>query len=217
MRGTTGKPFAKSLRGLSICAKEAAGPPQHGGNQISGVNRQRVVVRADQCAAPRKPLIGLDARDISFKELDEYLTGIVAVHAVLRLLPIGGPRGSQPSRCVKARAFRRAHRNGKEQSARLRLCASDFLEGGDDADGDLFGRSRRRVGMEDVMSESPQFIGLLGQREIVLIQTILRENDATEEEMKKLFEEERMRKRLTAALQEVRAEILVQHGETVHE
>jgi hypothetical protein len=42
----------------------------------------------------------------------------------------------------------------------------------------------------------------------------LHENDATEEEMKKLFEEERMRKRLTAALQEVRAEILVQHGET---
>jgi len=64
------------------------------------------------------------------------------------------------------------------------------------------------------MTESPQFIGLLGQREIVLIRKILRENNATEEEMKKLFEEERMRKRLTAALQEVRAEILVQHGET---
>jgi hypothetical protein len=70
--------------------------------------------------------------------------------------------------------------------------------------------------MEDVMSESPQFIGLLGQREIVLIQKILHENDATEEEMKKLFEEERMRKLLTAALQEVRAEILVQLGETGH-
>jgi hypothetical protein len=42
----------------------------------------------------------------------------------------------------------------------------------------------------------------------------LRENNATEEEMRKLFEEERMRKRLTEALQEVRAEILVQHGET---
>ena len=65
------------------------------------------------------------------------------------------------------------------------------------------------------MSKSPQFIGLLGQREIVLIQKILHENDATEEEMKKLFEEERMRKQLTAALQEVRAEILVQRGETV--
>jgi hypothetical protein len=45
----------------------------------------------------------------------------------------------------------------------------------------------------------------------------LHENNATEEEMKKLFEEDRMRKRLTAALQEVRAEILVQHGETDHE
>jgi hypothetical protein len=74
-----------------------------------------------------------------------------------------------------------------------------------------------RSPMEDVMSESPQFIGLLGQREIVLIQKILHENDATEEEMKKLFEEERMRKRLTAALQEVRAEILVQRGETGQE
>jgi hypothetical protein len=70
--------------------------------------------------------------------------------------------------------------------------------------------------MEDMMSESPQFIGLLGQREIVLIQKILHENDATEEEMKKLFEEERMRKRLTAGLQEVRAEILIQRGETGH-
>jgi hypothetical protein len=68
--------------------------------------------------------------------------------------------------------------------------------------------------MEDMMSESPQFIGLLGQREIVLIQKILHENHATEEEMKKLFEEERMRKRLTAALQEVRAEIRVQRGES---
>jgi hypothetical protein len=63
--------------------------------------------------------------------------------------------------------------------------------------------------MEAVMTESPQFIGLLGQREIVLIQTILHENNATEEEMKKLFEEDRMRKRLIAALQEVRAEILI--------
>jgi hypothetical protein len=71
--------------------------------------------------------------------------------------------------------------------------------------------------MEDVMTESPQFIGLLGQREIVLIQTILHENNATEEEMKKLFEEDRMRKRLVAALQEVRAEILVQRGETDYE
>ena len=44
------------------------------------------------------------------------------------------------------------------------------------------------------MSESPQFIGLLGQKEIVLIQKFLHENDATEEEMKKLFEEESMRK-----------------------
>ena len=67
------------------------------------------------------------------------------------------------------------------------------------------------------MTESPQFIGLLGQREIVLIQKILHENNATEEEMKKLFEEDRMRKRLVAGLQEVRAEILVQHGETDHE
>ena len=67
------------------------------------------------------------------------------------------------------------------------------------------------------MSESPQFIGLLGQREIALIQKILHENDATEEEMKRLFEEERMRKRLTKALQEVRAEILVQRGETSQE
>ena len=67
------------------------------------------------------------------------------------------------------------------------------------------------------MSESPQFIGQLGQREIALIQTILHENDATEEQMKKLFEEERMRKLLTAALQEVRAEILVRLGETGHE
>ena len=72
-------------------------------------------------------------------------------------------------------------------------------------------------GLEDMMSESPQFIGLLGQREIVLIQKILHENDATEEEMKKLFEEERMRKLLTAALQEVRAEILVRLGDTGHE
>ena len=72
-------------------------------------------------------------------------------------------------------------------------------------------------GLEDMMSESPQFIGLLGQREIVLIQKILHENDATEEEMKTLFEEERMRKLLTAALQEVRAEILVRLGETDHE
>jgi len=72
-------------------------------------------------------------------------------------------------------------------------------------------------GGEDMMSESPQFVGLLGQREIVLIQKILHENDATEEEMKKLFEEERMRRRLTAALQEVRAEILVRLGETDHE
>ena len=63
------------------------------------------------------------------------------------------------------------------------------------------------------MTESPQFIGLLGQREIVLIQKILRENNATEEKMKKLFEEDRMRKRLTAALQEARAEILVERGE----
>ena len=68
-----------------------------------------------------------------------------------------------------------------------------------------------------MMSKSPQFVGLLGQREIVLIQKILHENDATEEEMKKLFEEERMRKLLMAALQEVRAEILVQLGETDHE
>ncbi len=59
------------------------------------------------------------------------------------------------------------------------------------------------------MAESPQFVGLLGQKEIVLIQTILHENNATEEEMKKLFEENRMRKRLIAALQEVRAEILI--------
>ena len=63
------------------------------------------------------------------------------------------------------------------------------------------------------MTESPQFVGLLGQREIVLIQTILHENNATEEEMKKLFEEDRMRKRLIAALQEVRAEILIGRGE----
>ena len=63
--------------------------------------------------------------------------------------------------------------------------------------------------MEDMMTESPQFIGLLGQREIVLIRKILHENNATEEE--------RMRKRLTAALQEVRAEILVRRGETGHE
>jgi hypothetical protein len=69
------------------------------------------------------------------------------------------------------------------------------------------------VSREDVMPESPQFIGLLGQREIVLIQKILRENNATEEKMKKLFEEDRMRKRLTAALQEARAEILVERGE----
>ena len=67
------------------------------------------------------------------------------------------------------------------------------------------------------MSKSPQFIGLLGQKEIVLIQKFLHENDATEEEMKKLFEEESMRKQLTAALQEVRAEILVQRGEAGHE
>ena len=72
-------------------------------------------------------------------------------------------------------------------------------------------------GLENMMSESPQFIGLLGQREIVVIQKILHENDATEEEMKKLFEEERMRKLLTAALQEVRAEILVRLGDTGHE
>jgi hypothetical protein len=71
--------------------------------------------------------------------------------------------------------------------------------------------------MEDVMPESPQFLGLLGQREVVLIRKILHENNATEEEMKKLFEEDRMRKWLTAALQEVRAEILVQRGETGHE
>jgi hypothetical protein len=71
--------------------------------------------------------------------------------------------------------------------------------------------------LEDMMRESPQFIGLLGQREIVLIQKILHENDATEEEMKKLFEEERMRKLLTAALQEVRAGILVRLGDTGHE
>jgi len=64
------------------------------------------------------------------------------------------------------------------------------------------------------MTDSPQFIGLLGQREIVLIQKILHENNATEEEMKKLFEEHRMRKRLVAALQDVRAEILVQRGES---
>jgi hypothetical protein len=91
------------------------------------------------------------------------------------------------------------------------------LEGGEDADGGGFDRYRRWASMEDVMTESPQFIGLLGQREIVLIQKILHENNATEEEMKKLFEEDRMRKRLVAALQEVRAEILVQHGETDHE
>ena len=60
--------------------------------------------------------------------------------------------------------------------------ALEFLEGGEDADGCGFGRYRRRVSMEDVMTESPQFIGLLGQREIVLIQKILHENDATEEE-----------------------------------
>ena len=42
---------------------------------------------------------------------------------------------------------------------------------------------------------------------------ILHENDATEEEMKRLFEEERMRKLLTEVLQKLRAEILVQHGE----
>ena len=34
------------------------------------------------------------------------------------------------------------------------------------------------------MTELPQFIGLLGQREIVIIQKILHENNATEEEMK---------------------------------
>jgi hypothetical protein len=45
----------------------------------------------------------------------------------------------------------------------------------------------------------------------------LHENNATEEEMKKLFEEERMRKLLTAALQEVRAGILVRLGDTGHE
>jgi hypothetical protein len=67
------------------------------------------------------------------------------------------------------------------------------------------------------MSDSPQFLGMLGQKEIVVIQTILHENDATEEEMKKLFEESRMRKLLTEALQEVRAEILVQHEETSQE
>jgi hypothetical protein len=72
-------------------------------------------------------------------------------------------------------------------------------------------------GLENMMSESPPFIGQLGQREIVVIQKILHENDATEEQMKKLFEEERMRKLLTAALQEVRAEILVRLGETGHE
>ena len=64
------------------------------------------------------------------------------------------------------------------------------------------------------MTDSPQFIGLLEQREIVLIQKILHENNATEEEMKKLFEEDRMGKWLIAALQEVRAEILVQRDES---
>ena len=68
--------------------------------------------------------------------------------------------------------------------------------------------------LENVMTDSPQFIGLLGQREIVLIQKLLHENNATEEEMKKLFEEDRMGKWLIAALQEVRAEILVQRGES---
>jgi hypothetical protein len=68
--------------------------------------------------------------------------------------------------------------------------------------------------LENVMTDSPQFIGLLGQREIVLIQKLLHENNATEEEMKKLFEEDRMGKWLIAALQDVRAEILVQRGES---
>jgi len=65
-----------------------------------------------------------------------------------------------------------------------------------------------------VMTDSPQFIGLLGQREIVLVQKLLHESNATEEEMKKLFEEDRMVKWLIAALQEVRAEILVQREES---
>jgi hypothetical protein len=68
--------------------------------------------------------------------------------------------------------------------------------------------------MVGMMTESPQFIGLLGQREIVLIRKILRENNATEEEMKKLFEEDRMGKWLIAAMQEVRAEILFQRDES---
>jgi hypothetical protein len=68
--------------------------------------------------------------------------------------------------------------------------------------------------LENVMTDSPQFIGLLGQREIVLVQKLLHENNATEEEMKKLFEEDRMGKWLIAALQEVRAEILVQREES---
>ena len=46
------------------------------------------------------------------------------------------------------------------------------------------------TGMEDMMSESPQFSGLLGQREIVIIQKLLRET-RHRKEMKKLFEEER--------------------------
>ena len=68
--------------------------------------------------------------------------------------------------------------------------------------------------LENVMTDSPQFIGLLGQREIVLVQKLLHENNATEEEMKKLFEEDRMGKWLIAALQEIRAEILVQREES---
>ena len=64
------------------------------------------------------------------------------------------------------------------------------------------------------MTDSPQVIGLLVQREIVLIQKLLHENNATEEEMKKLFEEDRMGEWLIAALQEVRAEILVQREES---
>ena len=64
------------------------------------------------------------------------------------------------------------------------------------------------------MTDSPQFIGLLGQREIVLVQKLLHKNNATEEEMKKLFEEDRMGKWLIAALQDVRAEILVQREES---
>ena len=50
-------------------------------------------------------------------------------------------------------------------------------------------------GWRMTISELPPFIGQLGEGEIVVIQKILHENDATEEQMKKLFEEERMRKR----------------------